>query len=125
MLSVLRRSDEHLFKFVSAEQAQDVANRLQEGHCFEVQVIASLKVDSFQETAMLEEMAPFHTAHGWYAVDLDKLLSAWLDSLEIEEPESEESNGSKPIQPKQSKTQQPNTQAKTKNKLNTTNQHAN
>ena len=88
MLSVLRRSDQDLYKFVSDTAASDVATHLSEGHCFEVDVVASLKVDSFQETTFLEEMTPFHKSHGWYAVELVKLLNAWLDSLDVEEPES-------------------------------------
>ena len=89
MLSILRRSDKFLFKFVSESVASNAAAQLSEGHCFHVDVTASLKVDSFQETAFSEAMAPYHTSHGWYAVDLEKLLSAWLDCLDVEEPEIE------------------------------------
>ena len=82
MLSILRRSDINLFKIVSESVATTAAAQLSAGHVFEVNHIASLKVDSVQETAFLDAMNPFHTFHGWYSTDLDKLLSTWLDSLE-------------------------------------------
>ena len=86
---MLRRSDINLFKIVSESVATTAAAQLSAGHVFEVNHIASLKVDSVQETAFLDAMNPFHTFHGWYATDLDKLLSTWLDCLEgSPEPES-------------------------------------
>ena len=82
MLSMLRRSDINLFKIVSESVATTAAAQLSAGHVFEVEVVASLRVDIVQESAFLDAMNPFHTVHGWYTTDLDKLLSTWLDCLD-------------------------------------------
>ena len=82
MLAILGRSDTNLFKFVSESVACNVAAHLTEGHNFEVNVVATLKVDSSQETAFSEAMIPYHTSNGWFAVDLERLLSVWLDCLD-------------------------------------------
>ena len=85
MLSILRRSDETLFKFLPADNAQEEASHLQAGHCFEVNIIASIRVDSKR---FLEAIAQYHTSNGWFRVQLDQLLSVWLDCLDVEESET-------------------------------------
>ena len=58
------------------------AAKLTEGHCFQVEVIASIRVES---KSFIEAMAPYHTSQGWFRVSLDQLLSAWLDCMDLEE----------------------------------------
>ena len=79
MLSVLGRSDCELFKILPAENAPDEASRLQAGHCFEVNVVASISVDSEK---FLDKMAPYHVTNNWYEVDLPNILSLWLRCLD-------------------------------------------
>ena len=70
-----------MFKILPAENAQDEASRLQAGHCFEVNIIASIRVDSKQ---FLEAMAQYYASAGWFRVDLERLLTVWLDCLDQE-----------------------------------------
>ena len=85
MLSILRRSDINLFKFVSESGANDEAVSLSAGHCFQVNVVCSILVDRKRFLGM---MAPYRLINNWYATDLPMILSLWVSCLEGS-PESE------------------------------------
>ena len=88
MLSILCRSDCHVFNLVfdsDAPTAANLAAQLSEGQCFEVVVVAMMQVNKFQQEQFLEAMTQHHTVNNWFAVELDQLLSLWLGCIDLEE----------------------------------------
>ena len=84
---MLRRSDCDLYKILPESEARDEAIKLSAGHCFEVNLIASINVDSKR---FLEGMSPFHASSNWFCAELEQILNVWLNCLDQEEsPEPE------------------------------------
>ena len=50
-------------------------------------------------------MAPYHTSHGWFRVELDQLLSVWLDCMDLEESLSDREPEKRKPAPQDTKTE--------------------
>ena len=99
MLAVLQRSDTNLFKFVSYNDVLSVAAKLSEGHCFEISLLAMIRVDREQ---FLQAISAYHLSNDWYRLDLEHIMNCWLkclDSLRDEEG-SESTEPTEPTEPK-------------------------
>ena len=78
---MLRRPDDSLFKLVSDEDALSVAAKLSEGHCFQISLLAVIRVDREQ---FLQAVSVYHLSHDWYRLDLEQILNCWLECLDSE-----------------------------------------
>ena len=86
MLSILRRSDENLFKIIPQHETAYEATQLSSGQCFQVNIIASICVDSKQ---LFEALAQYYISNGWFRIELDQLLNVWLGCLDLQDSEKQ------------------------------------
>ena len=73
--SVLKRTDADLFKFVT-DDPWAVAEKLGDGHVFDVQVVAMLygQIEDFEQ-----KLQHTHVTNGWYHVSLQQVATTWAE----------------------------------------------
>ena len=97
MVPILQRSDCSLVHLCNDSDPVSRADRLSEGHAFDVSVVATVFGSTDTFVASLQKM---HIAHGWYSGSLQEVITAWMRVLQM--PSSTVNAESEPKQPEES-----------------------